>query len=54
MILVSDGFHQYRAGLIAQKQGIEAGAVSAQTPWYTLATYWMREIFALAQEILFH
>ena len=54
MILVSDGFHQYRAGLIAQKQGIEAGAVSGQTPWYTLATYWMREIFALAQEILFH
>ena len=54
MILVSDGFHQYRAGLIAQKQGIEAGTVSAQTPWYTLATYWMREIFALAQEILFH
>ena len=54
MILVSDGFHQYRAGLIAQKQGIEVGAVSARTPWYTLATYWMREIFALAQEIILH
>lgn len=54
MILVSDGFHQYRASLIAQKQGVAAGAVSAQTPWYTLATYWMREIFALAQEIFLH
>ncbi len=54
MVLVSDGFHQYRAGLIAQKQGIEVSAVSAQTPWYTLATYWMREIFALAQEFVFH
>lgn len=54
MILVSDGFHQYRAGLIAEKQGIQVGAVSAQTPWYTLATYWMREIFALAQEVILH
>lgn len=54
MILVSDGFHQYRASLIAQKQGVGVGAVSARTPWYTLATFWMREIFALAQELILH
>ena len=28
MILVSDGFHQYRAGLIAQKAGNRGGRVS--------------------------
>ena len=54
MILVSDGFHLFRASLIAQKQGVEVGTVSAQTPWYTLATFWMREIFALAQELILH
>lgn len=47
--IVSDGFHQARARLIARKLGIETqiGAVSAETNWIYLPTFWVREWFAL-------
>ena len=53
MILVSDGFHQYRAGLIAQKQGIEAGAFRPKLPGIPLQPTGCGKFFALAQEISF-
>lgn len=48
--IVTDGFHQYRAGLIAKKHGIEqVHAVSADTEPRYLFTYWVREWFGIAQ-----
>jgi len=47
--IVTDGFHQYRASLIAKKHGAaEIHAVSAATEPRYLPTYWVREWFGLA------
>ncbi|MCH5300650.1 MAG: YdcF family protein [Ruminococcus sp.] len=53
--IVTDGFHQARARLIAQRQGIEGsiGAVSSGTPWILIPTYWVREWFGLPYEFIF-
>ncbi|MBP5379642.1 MAG: YdcF family protein [Ruminococcus sp.] len=45
--LITDGFHQLRADMIAEKQGISAYNVSGRTPWYLLPTYWVREWFGV-------
>lgn len=52
--IVTDGFHQARARLIAVKQGVKGqiGAVSSQTNWILLPTYWVREWFGLPFELL--
>lgn len=53
--IVSDGFHQARARLIAVKQGIsgQIGAVSSDTNLILLPTYWVREWFCLPFELIF-
>lgn len=51
--IVTDGFHELRANIIAQEVGLTAtGSVSADTPSYMLATYHMREIVAIGAEIV--
>ncbi len=47
--VVTDGFHQFRAKLIAQKQGVtgKLGAVCADTDWVFVPTYTVREWLAL-------
>lgn len=53
--IVSDGFHQARARLIARKLGINSqiGAVNAKTNWIYLPTFWVREWFALPYDAFF-
>lgn len=51
--IVSDGFHLYRAKLFAEKVGLETTSVSAETPWYMAAAYWVREWFALSALFVF-
>ena len=46
--IVTDGFHLYRASLTAKKAGLKTTSVSADTPWYYLPSYWLREWFALS------
>lgn len=50
--IVTDGFHQLRAELIAGKKGIEAKNISAPTRWYLLPTYWVREWYGNIYYIL--
>lgn len=47
--VVTDGFHEFRAKLIAQKQGVSGkiGAVCAETDWVFVPTYAVREWLAL-------
>ncbi|MBQ2569630.1 MAG: YdcF family protein, partial [Ruminococcus sp.] len=47
--VVTDGFHQFRAKLIAQKQGVtgKLGAFCADTDWVFVPTYTVREWLAL-------
>ncbi len=49
LAVVTDGFHQFRARLIAQKQGINSaiGSVNASTKLVFIPTYAVREWFAL-------
>ena len=52
--LVTDGFHQLRAEMIAEKQGIiNTYNISGHTSWYMLPTYWVREWFGVVYYKLF-
>ena len=51
--IVTDAFHQYRAGLIAKSQGADdVTAYSAQTEARFLPTYWVREWMGLSKFFL--
>lgn len=52
LAIVTNGYHQYRAQLIAREQGLDAGAVRAETAWWLVPTYTLREICAIAHEWL--
>ena len=52
-IIVTDGYHQYRASLFAKKIDIDAYAVSANTDWHLVPTYWIREWFGLCKYFVF-
>jgi len=51
IVIVTDGFHQYRASLVAEKLGLESYSTSCHTRPELVPTYWVREWFALANEI---
>ncbi len=51
--IVTDGFHQFRASLIAGEFDIVPTAVSAKTPMRLAAAYWLREWFALSHRFVF-
>ncbi len=54
LAIVTDWYHEYRASLIAKRQGITGvGAVSTPTQTYLTANLVTREIFALGKEIIF-
>ncbi|MDE5584350.1 MAG: YdcF family protein [Ruminococcus sp.] len=49
--LITDGFHQYRAELIAVRTGFDRENIknlSGYTSWYITPTYWLRELFGIA------
>lgn len=53
--VVTDGFHQYRAGYIAEKFGLESSAINAGTDMLTkwlIPTYWIREWLAISYEYI--
>lgn len=52
-MLVTDGFHQYRAQYLAKKEALCCYAVSADTAWYLLPTYWVREWFGILHAWVF-
>jgi uncharacterized SAM-binding protein YcdF (DUF218 family) len=50
--IVSDGYHQLRAELIADSLGIEAYNISAPTSWWLVPTYWVREWFGVIYQVI--
>lgn len=50
--VVTNEFHQYRAKLIAHKEGKEVSAVTADTMLFLLPTYWVRDCLGCAYEII--
>ncbi|WP_049962873.1 YdcF family protein [Ruminococcus sp. HUN007] len=52
IVLVSDGYHQYRAQHMAKRHGaVKVSAVSAATEPKFIATYYVREWLAIAKEL---
>lgn len=51
--IVTDGFHQYRASLIAREHNLITASVNAKTPPWLVAAYWAREWFALSHRFVF-
>ena len=53
IILVTDGFHQFRAGTIAKSLRLESDKISAPTPWYLVPSYWVREWLGICHMYIF-
>ncbi len=51
--IVTDRFHQLRANMICDDNGIISYSMPCETPWYLTMNYWFREMFALAYYKLF-
>ena len=49
IVIITDGFHQYRASLLAKRAGLESESESAWTNPLYVPTYWVREWMALFQ-----
>lgn len=45
--IVTDGFHQLRSDMKAEKLGMKAYNISARTPLWVAPTYWVREWFGV-------
>ena len=51
--LVTDGYHQKRAEMLAEKLDIHPYNISGYTSWYIIPTYWVREWFGIVYYKLF-
>ena len=51
--IVTDGYHQLRASLIASSLSLQADAVSAGTSWYLVPCYWVREWLGVCYQFVF-
>lgn len=45
--VVTDEYHQFRAGILARQAGMEAYAVPVGTPWYIFSACYARELLAV-------
>lgn len=50
--VVTDGYHQFRAALIAEDAGLETKAISAHTSLWLIPTYWIREWLATGVQLI--
>jgi len=53
LVIVTDGYHQYRAQYLAKRRGYNATGIPVQTNSFLVGTYYVREIFACTQTLLF-
>lgn len=51
--IVTNEFHEYRAGRIARSLGLEYSAVPARTAWWLFPTYYVRELYGILYEWIF-
>ena len=48
--IVTNEFHQYRAGMICDSLDIKHGSVPSKTSWWLLPTYYVREMYAVLND----
>lgn len=51
--VVTNEFHEYRAGLVAREAGLNCSSVAAKTAVWLLPTYLVREWYAIVFEVFF-
>ena len=51
--IITDGYHQLRSRMIAEKYGLNVSAVSTSTSLWLLPPYWVREWFGIVEEFCF-
>ncbi|MCC8068583.1 MAG: YdcF family protein [Ruminococcus sp.] len=51
--VVTDGYHQLRASMIAKKLDFKTYSISANTSWYLVPTYFVREWFGVTYQYVF-
>lgn len=51
--VVTDGYHQLRASMIAKKFDFKTYSISGYTSWYLLPTYFVREWFGVTYQFIF-
>lgn len=52
LAIVTDEYHEFRAGKIAGNLGAKSYAVCAQTPWYIFSACYARELLALTNFLI--
>lgn len=53
ILIVSNEFHEYRAGKIADKLKLDHAPLAARTAWWLFPTYTVREMYAILYERFF-
>ena len=53
LAIVTDEYHEYRAGRIAENLGAKPYPICAHTPWYIFSACYGRELLALTEFLLF-
>lgn len=51
LIVVTDGFHQFRAQQIGKESGFSCYTVSSRTPLGLISLYWLREIAGIVMQV---
>lgn len=52
LAVVTDEYHEFRAGMIAGQLGAKAYAVPAHSPWYSFSAFYARELLAITKDAL--
>ena len=50
IVIVTNEYHIYRAGMIADEEGLVWGAKPAGSAWWLFPTYYVRELYAILAE----
>ena len=54
IVIISNEFHLYRAGCLADRQGVTYGTYPARTHWWMFMTYYIRELYGILAECILH
>ena len=52
-VIVTDEFHQFRAGIFAERAGIEPYSYPSVVPGFVNQAYWIREVFGVVYMFVF-
>lgn len=53
VIVVTNEFHEYRAKLLCDKNGLGFNSISSRSSFFTFLTFYTRELMGLAKQIVF-